>query len=103
GLVSGLSTGSACRRSPRLAARPPRGRLRHKARFGLVEAAGVEPASEAASSGTSTSVSGILVLAWRLLPTGSASASHGDCPTSGPWRPRGSDPVYVTPLPSPPD
>jgi hypothetical protein len=55
-----------------------------KTRFGLVEAAGVEPASEAASSGTSTSVSGILVLAWRLLPTGSASASHGDCPTSGP-------------------
>ena len=72
-------------------------------KFGLVEAAGVEPASEAASSGISTSVSGILVLAWRLLPTGSASASRGDCPTSGPWRPRGSDPVYVTPLLGPPD
>jgi len=64
----------------------------------LVEAAGVEPASEAASSRTSTSVSGILVLAWRLLPTGSASASHGDGPTSRPRRPWDGDPVYVTSL-----
>jgi hypothetical protein len=69
----------------------------------LVEAAGVEPASEAASSGISTSVSRILVLAWRLLPTGSASASRGACPTSKPRRPRGGDPVYVTPLLHPPD
>jgi len=47
-------------------------------------------------------VSGILVLAWRLLPTGSDSASRGDCPGSGPWRPRASNPVYVIPLPGPP-
>src|SRR5579859_5646146 len=71
--------------------------------FGLVEAAGVEPASEAASSGISTSVSRILVLAWRLLPTGSASASPGECPGSGPRRPWTSHPVYLIPLPSPPD
>jgi len=75
----------------------------YKTRFGLVEAAGVEPASEAASPRISTSVSEILVLAWRLLSTGSASASRGDCPTSGPWRPCGSDPVYVTPFLGPPD
>ncbi|SRR6266487_4950754 len=79
------------------------GRSEYQARFGLVEAAGVEPASEAASPGISTSVSEILVLAWRLLSTGSASASRGDCPTSGPWRPCGSDPVYVTPILGPPD
>jgi len=40
--------------------------------FGLVEAAGVEPASEAVSYRISTSVSRILVLARRLLLTGSA-------------------------------
>jgi len=80
-----------------------RGLPEYKTRFGLVEAAGVEPASEAASPGISTSVSEILVLAWRLLSTGSASASRGDCPTSGPWRPCGSDPVYVTPVLGPPD
>ncbi len=62
-------------------------------RLSLVEAAGVEPASEAASPGISTSVSGILVLAWRLLPTGSVSASRGDCPGPGPWRPRAGDPA----------
>src|SRR5579859_116754 len=67
--------------------------------FGLVEAAGVEPASEAASSGISTSVSRILVLAWRLLPTGSASASHGRCPAPGPRRPRGGDPVFCDTAP----
>src|SRR5712692_7098600 len=67
---------------------PPRSQRRAA---GLVEAAGVEPASEAVSPGISTSVSGILVLAWRLLPTGSASASRGECPTSGPWRPCGGD------------
>src|SRR5690348_3518774 len=93
------------RRSPRVGVTvgvkaPPADRFRIR---NLVEAAGVEPASEAASPGISTSVSGILVLAWRLLPTGSAYASHGDCPTSGPWRPQGSDPVYVTPLLGPPD
>ena len=69
----------------------------------LVEAAGVEPASEAASPGISTSVSRILLLAWRLLPTGSASASRGGCPASEPRRPRGGNPVYVTPFSSPPD
>ncbi len=68
-----------------------------------VEAAGIEPASEAASPGISTSVSRILVLAWRLLPTGSASASRGVCPASEPRRPRSGNPVYVTPFSSPPD
>jgi len=48
-----------------------------RAEGSLVEAAGVEPASEAAFPGISTSVSRILVLAWRLLLTGSASASRG--------------------------
>jgi len=47
-------------------------------------------------------VSEILVLAWRLLPTGSASASRGECPISGPWRPRDGDPDYVTPFLGPP-
>jgi len=72
-------------------------------RFGLVEAAGVEPASEAAFPGISTSVSRILVLAWRLLLTGSASASRGECPAPRPRRPRGGDSVYVMPLPGPPN
>jgi len=69
----------------------------------VVEAAGVEPASEAVSLRMSTSVSRILVLAWRPVLTRSASASRGACPTSGPWRPRSGDPVYVTPDPDPPD
>jgi hypothetical protein len=69
----------------------------------MVEAAGIEPASEAASPEISTSVSRILVLAWRLLPTGSAYASRGACPASGPRRPWSGNPVYVIPLPSPPD
>ena len=74
-----------------------------EAGFGLVEVARIELASEAASPGISTSVSEILVLAWWLLSTGSASASRGACPASGPWRPWSGDPVYVIPLPSPPD
>ena len=78
------------------------GQFVFKTRFGLVEAAGVEPASEAVSPRISTSVSEILVLAWRLLPTGSASASRGECPISGPWRPRDGDPDYVTPVLGPP-
>jgi len=69
----------------------------------MVEAAGIEPASEAASPGISTSVFRILVLASRLLPTGSVSASRGGCPASGPRRPRSGNPVYVTPFSSPPD
>ena len=73
------------------------------ARFSLVEAAGVEPASEAVSLRISTSVFRILVLAWRLLQTGSASASRGGCPALGPRRPQGGNPVYVMPLPGPPD
>src|SRR6266699_4403173 len=63
------------------------GRFVFRTWFGLVEAAGIEPAAEAVSPGISTSVSRILVLAWRLLPTGSASASCGGCPASGPQRP----------------
>src|SRR5438445_3235310 len=70
-----------------------------KAGFGLVEAAGVEPASEAVSPGISTSVSRILVLAWRLLLTGSASASCGGCPASRPQRPRGGNPVFCDAAP----
>ena len=70
-----------------------------KTGFGLVEAAGVEPASEAASLRISTSVSRILVLAWRLLPTGSASASLGECPASRPRRPRCSNPVCFNAVP----
>src|SRR3989442_13333366 len=65
----------------------------------LVEAAGVEPASEAVSPGISTSVSGNLVLAWRLLPTGSASASCDGCPASRPQRPRGGKPVFFDATP----
>src|SRR5258708_22926707 len=71
-------------------------------RFTLVEAAGVEPASEAASPGISTSVSRILVLAWPLLPTGSVSARRGAWPAAEPRRPRGGNPVYATPLSRPP-
>src|SRR5581483_352652 len=85
---------------------PPKGQTPSRAAFRirkLVEAAGVEPASEAVSLRISTSVFRILVLAWRLVLTRSASASRGECPTSGPWRPRSSDPVYVIPVPDPPD
>ena len=67
--------------------------------FDLVEAAGIEPASEAVSPGISTSVSRILVLAWRLLPTGSAVASCGGCPASGPQRPWGGNPVFCDAAP----
>ena len=70
-----------------------------KTRFGLVEAAGVEPASEAVSYRISTSVSRILVLALRLLLTGSAFASRGGCPASGPWRPRCGNPVCFNAVP----
>src|SRR5712664_3182142 len=65
----------------------------------LVEAARVELASEAVSPGISTSVSRILVLAWRLLPTGSASASCGGCPASRPQRPQGGNPVFCDAAP----
>ena len=64
-----------------------------------MEAAGVEPASEAVSYRISTSVSRILVLALRLLLTGSAFASRGGCPASGPWRPRCGNPVCFNAVP----
>ena len=65
----------------------------------LVEAAGVEPASEAVSNRISTSVSRILVLARRLLLTGSAFASLGRCPASRPRRPRCGNPVCFNAVP----
>jgi len=46
----------------------------------VVEAAGVEPASEAASFRTSTSVSRSLLSPWGLLPAGSPWASRGASP-----------------------
>ena len=74
-----------------------------RTRFGLVEVARIELASEAESPEISTSVSRNLVLAWRLLLTGSASASRGACPASGPRLPWSGNPVCVMPYPNPPD
>src|SRR5207237_3043840 len=67
----------------------------------VVEAAGVEPASDAASAGTSTSVSEILISPSGLLPTGSRAASGGFSPGPEPPRLRTGKPALVTPLSRP--
>ena len=76
---------------------PWRGRPPWEA-LALVEAAGVEPASEAASPETSTSVSRILISPIGLLLSGSLWANRGYRPGPEPRCLRTGKPSLVTPL-----
>ena len=62
----------------------------------LVEAAGVEPASEAASLGISTSVFVILISPWEA-PLGGILLGQPRCKSrAGPWRPRLASRLFGT-------